>query len=241
MIKIFIQNIVLILLISFALIAQDKCKAQVNISTNIDSAMIFINDKFMGKGNISLSLEKNEYDILLMSSDRSWGSEVIKETVLISSCENEVDLNYSFESSTIVNSYPSAAVVANDSTIGYTPLVLKKKYKNITLKKEGYELHEIQLNNMKVQPKANLNFTGMPEQEPFFESSLFKILIGSAVALGATAAYFKLKADDNFDKYLETRKSDYLDNTDRYDLYSGIAFGALQLNFGALLYYFLIE
>jgi hypothetical protein len=38
----------------------------------------------------------------------------------------------------------------------------------------------------------------------FVGSKLFWGLITSAVALGSTAAYFKIKADKNYDKYLDT-------------------------------------
>jgi hypothetical protein len=38
-----------------------------------------------------------------------------------------------------------------------------------------------------------------------------------------------------------TGNDDYLRQTRRYDLISGITFGAVQVNFGLLLYYFLKE
>jgi len=75
----------------------------------------------------------------------------------------------------------------------------------------------------------------------FIDSDLFLILVGTAVTFGATAAYFKLESDVAYDKYLESDKKSYRNKTDRYDLYSGIALGALEINFGFLIYKFLTD
>ena len=77
--------------------------------------------------------------------------------------------------------------------------------------------------------------------ENFFTSSTFKILIGSAAVLGGVAAYFKIKADRKYDDYLQTKNRSILDEVDRLDLYSGVAFGLLQINFGYLIYKFLTD
>lgn len=75
----------------------------------------------------------------------------------------------------------------------------------------------------------------------FIDSDLFLVIAGSAVILGATAAYFKLESDLYYDKYRETNNKSYLNKTNKYDIYSGIAFGTLQINFGYLIYKFLTD
>ncbi|MCX6173769.1 MAG: hypothetical protein NTZ27_03335 [Ignavibacteriales bacterium] len=77
--------------------------------------------------------------------------------------------------------------------------------------------------------------------ENFFSSNAFKILIGSATVLGGVAAYFKIKADRKYDDYLQTKNQSTLDEVDHLDLYSGVAFGLLQINFGYLIYKFLTD
>ena len=79
------------------------------------------------------------------------------------------------------------------------------------------------------------------KNENFTNSYLFKGLIAGAVALGVTAAYFKLKADNRFDQYKLTKEQSLLDDTRKFDWYSGISFSALQINLGFLIYYFLVE
>jgi hypothetical protein len=91
-----------------------------------------------------------------------------------------------------------------------------------------------------VQPNI-YEYMNKNKTENFFSSSTFKIMIGSAAVLGGVAAYFKIKADRKYDDYLQTKNRSTLDEVDRLDLYSGIAFGLLQINFGYLIYKFLTD
>ncbi len=91
-----------------------------------------------------------------------------------------------------------------------------------------------------VQPNI-YEYMDKNKTENFFSSSTFKIMIGSAAVLGGVAAYFKIKADKKYDDYIQTKNRSTLDEVDRLDLYSGIAFGLLQINFGYLIYKFLTD
>ncbi len=75
----------------------------------------------------------------------------------------------------------------------------------------------------------------------FIDSDLFLISVGSAIIFGTTAAYLKLEADKNYNKYLSTTNIKYLDKTNRLDLYSGISLGIMEINFGYLIYKFLTD
>jgi hypothetical protein len=86
---------------------------------------------------------------------------------------------------------------------------------------------------------STIKFLG--PKETFIDSELFYIVVGSAVVFGAAAAYFKLESDDHYDKYLITNDSAYKKKTDRYDLYSGIALGVMEINVGILIYKFLTD
>ena len=97
-----------------------------------------------------------------------------------------------------------------------------------------------QIESSSVQPNI-YEYINKNKTESFFSSGTFKILIGSAAVLGGVAAYFKIKADRQYDDYLQTKNRFMLDEVDRSDLYSGIAFGLLQINFGYLIYKFLTD
>lgn len=88
--------------------------------------------------------------------------------------------------------------------------------------------------------RALLPDNGQPAEQ-FYESTLFQVLLGGIVVLGGVSAYFKLKADDYYDDYRRTGDESLLDKTDAYDTISGISFGLLQVNFGFLIYKFLVE
>ncbi|NJD23660.1 MAG: hypothetical protein FIA82_13500 [Melioribacter sp.] len=94
--------------------------------------------------------------------------------------------------------------------------------------------------NSLIQPNI-YEYINKNKAESFFGSGTFKILIGSAAVLGGVAAYFKIKADKKYDDYLQTKNHSMLDEVDRLDLYSGVAFGLLQINFGYLIYKFLTD
>ena len=93
------------------------------------------------------------------------------------------------------------------------------------------------LNNIKI----DLKYTGENNGKKFYEKDIFKVLIAGIVVLGGSTAYFKLKADNRYETYQATGEQSYLDQTNKFDLISGISMGALQINFGILIYYFLTD
>ena len=82
----------------------------------------------------------------------------------------------------------------------------------------------------------------LKQKDPnFIDSDLFLFVVGSAVVFGSAAAYLKFEADDNYVKYKLTNNKKYKNRTDQYDLYSGIALGVMEINFGFLIYKFLTD
>lgn len=106
---------------------------------------------------------------------------------------------------------------------------INRKWKNNT--KFGYD------NNL----NSPITIEFSKQKTNFIDSDLFIIVVSSAIAFGATAAYFKLESDSAFEKFKTTNDKLFKDKTDKYDLYSGIALGALEFNFGFLIYKFLTD
>ena len=117
-------------------------------------------------------------------------------------------------------------------------MTLSSFYPELNIKRREYRSENISLNNSGKFEDIKLFYTGKKNGEDFLQTNLFKILVGTAILFGGTSAYYKLKADNNFDQYNSTNIQDYLNKTHRYDTISGILFGALQLNFAALIYFF---
>lgn len=151
-------------------------------------------------------------------------------------------LDDKFKSGLLLRTDPDDAYVySGDSLLGHTPLFLSQGLSKIRLSKPGYENKEVDIASYMGNDKISLTFTGKEVQESFFRSTLFKVLIGSITSLGIITAYYKIKADNRFDEYQISGNKNALDQTRKFDLISGIAFGALQVNFGLLIYYFLAD
>lgn len=218
-----------------------NCKARVSINTDIDNSQIFINNKPEGQGSVVLDLEKGNYLLLITGPVKEWGTKTFNDTIKVNSCE-KISLSYSFNNRRFLDSEPQdAEVIVNDSSLGYTPLFVPVEVTKFMLKKPSYEPREIEIKKDKTSQTFKLNFIGKEEDDSFYKRPVFKYLLGGIVVLGVATAYFKIKADNFFSNYQKTSDNTYLDQTHKYDLLSGISFGALQVNLGVLIYYFLSD
>ena len=117
-------------------------------------------------------------------------------------------------------------------------LSLKKSLVELKMNREWRRTSNYGLEN-NYQNSSLINYKKV---EPnFIDSDLFLVVVGSAVVFGATAAYYKLESDALFQRYGGTNNKSKLEKIDRYDLYSGLALGALEINFGFLIYKFLTD
>ncbi len=168
--------------------------------------------------------------------------DTIFDTLKIKDC-NDISLNYNFKQSLLLQTDPEDANVYKDEKlIGHTPLKLTLKNQNLLLKKNGFEDKKISSEELiNGKPISLVQLDNSKNKTSFFDGTEFKLLLGSLVVLGGTTAYYKLKADDKFQEYQFTGNGEFLDQTRKYDLISGITFGLVQINFGILVYYFLFD
>ncbi|MGE5351852.1 MAG: hypothetical protein ACM3P0_07205 [Acidobacteriota bacterium] len=235
--------LLLLLIPFFAATAQNKeCTSVLNISTGDSSAVIFLNDSFIGSGHVSREVEKGRYKIFIKDEARKWGAQEIQDSIFVAECGVTKNLEYSFKKTAFLRTNPdNADVYYRDSLLGSTPLSIYRTVPQVEIKKTNYKPVFLTSEELAQNPVVDLQFLGKKPQESFFKTNMFKFLLGTAVALGTTAAYYKMKANKTYDQYNSTGDSALLDRTNRYDLYSGVAFGALQVNFGALIYFFLVD
>ena len=239
-------NKIILIAVSFLLFnsmakGQD-CKVKVSISTDLDSALIFVNQKFVGKGNVNIELNKGAYKIIAKEPLKTWDARELKDSITILNCDDSKTVNFKFKNLLYLQTDPTDAYIyAGDSLIGHSPMFIPNSEKNLILKKNNYEELPITLNSINKINNYKLKYVGEANKVSFFKKNIFKFFVGGIITLGAVSAYFKLKADDFFSQYQNTGDNLYLDKTRKYDLISGIAFGALQINFGLLIYYFLTD
>ena len=239
-------NKIYIILIYIALqscvaFSQD-CKTNVLIKTKPDSINIFLNNNYIGKGFAKINLNKGKYKISAKESPVRWDAESISDTLNITGCGKDTAITLDLIKKVYLTTNPQDAYVyEHENLIGFTPLFVPLISDTLTLKKPGYLTKSLLISHKYSDVVIKLDAISQPGHKNFFEGKAFKILAGSIVVLGAATAYFKLKADDQFNQYENTREPTLLNQTRRNDLISGITLGALEINFGILLYYFLSD
>jgi hypothetical protein len=239
--NLFIKIFLMSSIFSSILSAQD-CKAKIFIQTDIESAKLYVNNNFESEGkSFELELAPGVYIINFVEDFKKWNARFFEDTLSIKDCSN-VNLNYNLNNKLLLDSHPQNVYVReSDSLIGFTPLLVEENFQTLLLQKPGYEDKIISQQEIASGIKPEMNFIGQIKGESFYESTLFKLLVGTAIALGATTAYYKLEADKNFDEYQITGDPALLDQTDKYDLISAVTFVALQIDFGLILYLFLTD
>jgi len=233
---------IIFLLIFSSNIYSQECKADVYFISDIENVHIIINDSLYGVGkSFNTQLETGEYIVRILENSDRWDAKSFEDTLIIIECR-KIELNYKFHSEQLLNTDPqNVYVFMNDSLIGFTPMFIKQSSANILLKKDEYSDKNISFSDLKNNQLIKLDFIGSEPKTNFVSSIWFKFLIGSAIALGATTAYYKLEADEKYTEYQITGDPELLEQTDKYDIISGVTFVALQINFGLIIYFLLTE
>lgn len=218
-----------------------ECSNILRIISDTPEVNIFINDSLISiNGNVEIQLKDGEYKIVAEEVSDRWNAKSFTDTIKLSDCEKKI-LSYYFNSEILIETVPSDAYVFfNDTLIGFTPVKVPGNLSELKIIKPGYREKKIHLSDVSLHP-IKLDFNGTLKNEPFVNTTMFKILTGSAIVLGAVTAYFKLKADDKFDEYRFSGDKKLLDETNRLDTISGISLTLFQINFGYIIYRFLAE
>jgi len=238
----FIKILFAIVIIIVAEMIPQDCEVQLTIISDIENVNLFIDDSLAGSGkNINVTLSKGRHKIVALENSDRWDAKSFIDSLDITDC-NDITIQFNFNKKVLLNTEPQDVYVfSNDSLIGHTPLLIPMELNNIRLEKKGFESKIINYSDFGISDPVKLNFTGEYDDGNFFDKTLFKILIGTMVALGVTTAYFKLEADDKFAEYKITGDPALLEQTNRLDTISAVTFVALQLNFGAIIYLFLVD
>ena len=235
-------QILFLLLVGLNFISAQDCKSNLVLKAESEDLLIFIDNEYLGNGNVETSLSEGLHKIKIKEPGLRWDARTLEKEINITECGKEYNFTFKFDEEYLLETNPSNVwVYSNDTLVGNTPILISKNIETIKLEKEDYKTRILNVNQLSSTDKIHLDFTGELKTKRFIETPFFELLVGTAVGLGALAAYYKIQADQSFDKYEETKEQRYLDDTDKYDNISGIAFGALQLNFGALIYFLLSD
>jgi len=239
LIKIVLANLLLIFISQTS--AQD-CSAKLKIISDVDEVSIYLNDEYAGsKGYFETDVELGIYTVKVFENSEKWNAKSFSDTIEVTDC-SEITLNYFFDDDILLDTDPqNVYVFSKDSLLGYTPLYINQYFNSLLLEKPDYMSKEIKIDDINSAEKIKLDYIGKEIDGGFYGTTVFKLLVGTAIALGAATAYFKLEADNRFEEYKITGDPELLNQTDRLDVISGISFVALQINFGLIIYLFLSD
>jgi hypothetical protein len=219
--------------------AQD-CEAVVNIKSGSPNHTVLIDNDFAGKGNVNALLNPGIYEVKILENKLGWDTRTIIDTINIVDCNETYEFSYLFEERVKLSTIPSDTYIFHaDTLLGHAPMYIPDNTGELTISKTYYIPKVLESNSIISNQPVRLDFIGKEKKEKFVDTHWFKILIGSAVALGAASAYLKIQADQTYDQYLQEHDKDLLKKTERLDTASGITFGLLQVNFGILIYNFI--
>jgi hypothetical protein len=75
----------------------------------------------------------------------------------------------------LLNSSPQDAYVFySDSLIGNTPLFIQNSFRNLTLRKSGYDDVSILFDDITPGKVVPMNYNGQEKEKSFFEKDIFK-------------------------------------------------------------------
>lgn len=217
-----------------------------------ESALVVIDGKPAGSTPLTIDpASPGIHVVILQHPDReSWLTDPVSDTVHIANGEQRV-LRYSLRSRRLITSSPfGAEVILGDSVVGTTPFVAGPGLdgQSLTLRKSGYAPVTTQLSGSqqaiidvplnKVWPNDGNGESVVGDTDGKGAGSTGLYLSGAAtVVSGVAAAYFKIKADDRYQQYLDTNEGRILDQTHRLDTAAGLAIAATQLGLGLFTYF----
>lgn len=82
------------------LIAQD-CKAKVQIASNRDNSLIYIDSILIGRGKVSTELTKDDHLLVIKESMWKWGQAQIIDTLKIIECNEKYLFTYEFKNAEV--------------------------------------------------------------------------------------------------------------------------------------------
>jgi len=233
-------------------------KTPITIQTDVDSALVLIDSVQVGFTPLTVdTLSRGTHSITLQHPDLdNWLTGSISDSFDVVRGEART-LRYTFTPWLLVRSNPFGAdVFFGDSLLGSTPLLLnadaRMTHSMLNLRKPGFEDSTVRMSdnkrsvlavNLKKVWQSETNEKSIFRESGSNGTSNFRLyLTGAATILsGATAAYFKVRADDRHNSYVRSRDPVLLNETNRLDTAAAVALVATQLSLALFTYFILSE
>lgn len=221
--------------------------------------VVRIDGEFVGRTPLGVKpLPAGRHEVQVTHPDRdSWLERDWVEEIEILP-DDTLRLAVRFTRSYSINSQPYGATVLLDGMeAGETPLhftLPEETTREVRLTLAGYQdttftigsearqFYEITLRrDLEYDMESKVEGMRLEKRAKFKKRAL--VALGVAVASGAAAFYFRNKADNSFDRYLETGDPQifnrHFDDAEKFDKFAAVSFGTFQISFIVSFYYFL--
>ncbi|MBI3788198.1 MAG: PEGA domain-containing protein [Ignavibacteriales bacterium] len=230
-----------------------------NILSEPSGADVFIDSAYVGKTPLrGLALNEGRYAVkVFYPSIFAWNSIAKAETVQVSP-GSATEKIFELGSVLAINSAPSGgSVTYHGSELGTTPLYVRSPSRfngELLVQKEGYKEEHIPLNAqtaiplaVRLQPKQSGEGSGtgdvLTAAYGMGISNHWMTYTSGATMIvsGVLSAYFKDKANHDFDSYSQSNDPALLSSTQRLDRWAAISLVISQISFAVLAYFLLSE
>jgi len=232
--------------------AQDSTHAWLRVESNLPASLVLVDSLYVGRADRSLiRVPANSARIVLVPTEvGAWDLPQPNKDLSVAAGDTAtmvMDFAYQYR----IDSSPFGALVSVPAegglVLGKTPLVYSTAtplLSTLLLERSGYANAQIQPGTDVINRHSvalRLLDQDVPddlavEWAPRSANNKWITWAAAGLALtgGALAVNFKFKADDEYDRYLETGDPAIKEHVDRYDTYSYVALGAMQVGIGLL-------
>lgn len=246
-------NIYLMLILSSSLFAQ-QMRVKININTPHPFVIMDDSLKYYGN-NFEINLSEGKHYLNIYEDQLKWSGGFLIDTINVNPgkihsvklgniepSSSIFELNYKFDiEDKAPLTAPKESMLSKKNLLGNMPLIISENPDT----SRGITYSRIfKFKGKRIPQKISvgkISFNHSGQEKHFSESKWFPLLIGSAVIFGGVSAYLKNQADKKYEDYLTSNNRNLLDETNRLDLTSGIALGAMELNIGYIIYKLLSE
>lgn len=229
------------------------------VKTNVENAEVFLDTVFAGRTTLdTFKVKEGTYILKIINpiSLKEWSNYVINQELII---ESDTILTFEFSYFYFINTSPfNVKVFNNDSLLGETPLRFysgkmlkgflnfnKKDYKDKVFDLSSYDFKTGL--NLELIPKGSENVNDLVYKD---RSTQFKTkrpllpIFGTAlltVGSGIFAINYKQSANVEYDNYLRTGNTTFLDNANNDDTVFTVSIILMQLALGGLIYFLFFD
>jgi hypothetical protein len=250
--RLLLCSVVVLLTLPKDVAGQNVGYGWLRVETNLHESLVLADSAYVGRaGGALLRVPSGARTILLVPTEvGAWGLKQPQEEVMIVPGDTVV-IEMNFPIQYRIDSVPFGAVVSvaepEVQVLGTTPLVYATDQALqgvLSLHLSGYAVAEIEPGSNVVNRHSvvllsldpDLNVDKAVEWAPRSSRNTWInwAATGLLVTGGALAVNFKFKANEEYERYLETGDPESRSQVDRYDTYSYVALGAMQIGIGIL-------